>query len=254
VSSAALVGAVSVLTGLGTQAPVAVPQDAATPVSPDSNAEAGDVPGPVPQPSVRTGHPEPAEFAAAYSRVGMSGGGLALHGAGGQEFTDAGSGTGAVPVPERGEPVTAIHPEAVALVRQQLEMLALPVFRWSGEGWPGMPMDWEIREERGEQQEQEGEGRGDDGDLPAVSTWTTRITMQLPKLGTVDLRLSLADTALRLHLVASEKATVALLDAGRDVLPERFDALGLQLTELQISALAEDTSASNTPGQGDAAA
>lgn len=148
--------------------------------------------------------------------------------------------------------LAGIHPEAITLVRQQLELLAAPVFRWGGEGWPGMSMDWEIREERGEPQEQE-DGRGDDGVLPAASTWTTRITMQLPRLGAVDLRLSLADTALRLHLVASEKATVALLDAGRDVLPQRFDALGLQLTELQIGALAEDTAASDTPGQGDAA-
>ena len=137
-------------------------------------------------------------------------------------------------------------------MRQQLEMLALPVFRWSGEGWPGMPMDWEIREERGEPREQE-EGRGGDGDLAAASTWTTRVTLQLPRLGAVDLRLSLADTALRLHLVASEQSTVALLDAGRNVLPQRFGALGLQLTELQIGALAEDTAASETPGQDDAA-
>jgi len=252
-SVVALAGAVSVVPGADTQALAAALQDAATPASPDSSAEAGAASDPVPQPSVRAIHPETAEFAAAYSRVGMPESGLTtLHGAGGQEFTDAGPGTGAVPVPERGEPVAAIHPEAVALVRQQLEMLAMPVFRWSGEGWPGMPMDWEIREERGEQQEQD-EGRGDDGDLPAVSTWTTRITMQLPKLGTVDLRLSLADTALRLHLVASEKATVALLDAGRDVLPERFDALGLQLTELKIGALAQDTAVLDTPGQDDAA-
>lgn len=253
-SAVAVTGAVSVLPGLGTQALVAAQQDAA-PDSPDSSAEAGAAPDRGPQPSVRAAHPETAELAAAYSRVGMPESALTtLHGAGGQEFTDWSSGTGSVPVPKRGEPVAAIHPEAVALVRQQLEMLALPVFRWSGEGWPGMPMDWEIREQRGEQQEQEGEkGRGDEGDIPAVSTWTTRITMQLPRLGTVDLRLSLADTALRLHLVASEKATVALLDAGRDVLPDRFDALGLQLTELQIGAVAEDTAALDTPGQDDAA-
>jgi hypothetical protein len=247
------VGAVSVVPGVDTQAFVAAQQDAA-PDSADSTAEAGAAPDRGPPPSLRTVHPETAELAAAYSRVGMPAGGLTtLHGAGGQEFTDAGPGTGSVPVPERGEPVAAIHPEAVALVRQQLEMLAQPVFRWSGEGWPGMPMDWEIRQERDEPQEQE-EGRGDDGDLPAASTWTTRVTLQLPRLGAVELRLSLADTALRLHLVASEKATVALLDAGRDVLPQRFDALGLQLIEFQIGALAEDTAASNTPGPGDAAA
>lgn len=250
-SAGALAGAVSVVPGVDTQAFVAAQQDAA-PYSADSTAEAGAAPDRGPPPSVRTVHPETAELAAAYSRVGMPAGGLTpLHGAGGQEFADAGPGPGSVP--ERGEPVAAIHPEAVPLVRQQLEMLALPVFRWSGEGWPGMPMDWEIRQERDEPQEQE-EGRGDDGALPAASTWTTRVTMQLPRLGTVDLRLSLADTALRLHLVASEKATVALLDAGRDVLPQRFDALGLQLIEFQIGALAEDTAASNTPGPSDAAA
>lgn len=244
------VGAVSVVPGVDTQVLVAGQQDAA-PDSADSSAEAGAAPDRGPPPSLRTVHPETAELAAAYRRVGMPAGGLTtVHGAGGQEFTDAGPGTGSVPVPECGEPVAAIHPEAVALVRQQLEMLALPVFRWSGEGWPGTPMNWEIREERGEAPEQE---RGDDGDLPAASTWTTRVTLQLPKLGAVNLRLSLADTALRLHLVASEKATVALLDAGRDVLPQRFDALGLQLIELQIGALAEDTAASDTPGQGDAA-
>jgi hypothetical protein len=232
---------------------VAVPQDAVSDLA-DSSAGASDLADPVPQPSGRAVHPETAGFAAAYSRVGMPESGLpTLHGAGGQEFNDGNTGKGAVPVPERGEPVAAIHPEAVALVRQQLEMLTLPVFRWSGEGWPGVPMDWEIREERGEQPEQE-EGRSDDGDLPAVSTWTTRITMQLPKLGTVDLRLSLAHTALRLHVLASEKTTVALLGAGRDGLPERFDALGLQLAELQIGALAEDTATSNIPGPGNAAA
>jgi len=253
VSAVALAGVVSVLPGADTQALVAAPQDAATPASPDSSADAGAAPDTVPQSSVRTVHPETAELAAAYSRVGMPGGGLTtLHGTGGQEFTDAGPGTGAGPVPARGDPVAAIHPETVALVRQQLEMLALPVFRWSGEGWPGMPMDWEIREERGEPREQE-EGRGGDGDLAAASTWTTRVTLQLPRLGAVDLRLSLADTALRLHLVASEQSTVALLDAGRNVLPQRFGALGLQLTELQIGALAEDTAASETPGQDDAA-
>lgn len=227
-------------------------QDGATPALPGGNAEPDVDPDRVSQPPViRTVHPETAALAAAYRRVGMPGGGLtATHGAGGQEFTDAG--TGAVPAPVRVDPVAAIHPEAVALVRQQLEMLALPVFRWSGEGWPGVPMSWDIREQPSENQQQE-EGRSGDGDLPAASTWTTRVALQLPRLGAVDLRLSLADTALRLHLGASEQATVALLDAGRNVLPQRFDALGLQLTELQIGALAEDTAASETSGQDDAA-
>lgn len=253
----ALAAAIAAPPGIDTQALGAAPQDAATlaaPAAPDDSAEPGAYPDRAPQPPVtRQTHLETAELAAAYSRVGTPAGApTPLHGAGGQDFTDADPGTGAAPTSKHGEPVAAIHPEAVALVRQQLEMLALPVFRWTGEGWPGVPMDWEIREEGGEPQEQEA-GRANDEEPLVPSTWTTRVSLQLPKLGAINLRLSLADTAVRLHLAASEQATVALLDADRSVLPQRFGALGLQLTELQIGALAKDAAALTTPGQNDAA-
>ena len=125
----------------------------------------------------------------------------------------------------------AIHPDAIALVRQQLELLALPVFRWGGEVWPGTPMDWEIHEERDERQ------AAADSEA-ARPTWTTRLAMTLPTLGAVEVRLTLAGTTLQMHLAARENATLALLSDGGHELPQRFGAVGLQLTGLEIGALA----------------
>ncbi|MCK9213163.1 MAG: flagellar hook-length control protein FliK [Rhodoferax sp.] len=135
---------------------------------------------------------------------------------------------GAMPAPV----AEAIHPEAMPLVRQQLELLTLPLFRWTGEAWPGAPMDWEIQEEQGERQAA--------AEPQAVAgAWTTRLAIRLPALGAVDLRLTLAGSTLRVHLAARESATVALLTEGGHALPPRLGALGLQLAELQIGALAD---------------
>ena len=126
----------------------------------------------------------------------------------------------------------AIHPEALALVRQQLELLTLPLFRWAGEAWPGTTMDWEIQEEPNEHQS------ADTQEVPA-HRWTTRLAIRLPALGAVDLRLTLAGSTLQVHLAARELATVALLTGGGHALPQRLGALGLQLTKLQIDVLAD---------------
>jgi hypothetical protein len=132
----------------------------------------------------------------------------------------------------------AIHPDAIALVRQQLELLALPVFRWGGEAWPGTPMDWEINEEPHERQIV--------ADVEvAQRTWTTRLAMTLPTLGAVEVRLSLAGSTLQVHLSARENATLALLSQGGNELPQRFGAVGLQLTGLQIGRKDDDAALSD---------
>lgn len=131
----------------------------------------------------------------------------------------------------------AIHPDAIALVRQQLELLAVPVFRWGGEAWPGTPMNWEIHEELNERQTAAADGEA------VQRTWTTRLAMTLPTLGAVEVRLSLAGSTLQVHLAARENTTLALLSDGGHELPQRFGAVGLQLTGLQIGALAAETAA-----------
>lgn len=129
--------------------------------------------------------------------------------------------------------VALVHPQAMALVRQQLELLALPLFRWSGEAWPGTPMDWEIQEEQDQRQ-----AVADDTTL--ARNWTSKFALSLPTLGTLEARFSLAGDTLQLRLAARQSNTVSLLSAASTELPRRLAALGLQLTGLQIGSLAAE--------------
>jgi len=130
-------------------------------------------------------------------------------------------------------PLAALHPQALALVRQQLDLLAVPQFRWAGEAWPGASMDWEIQEDQSSRQ-------GAANDEPAQRRWTSRLGMTLPSLGSVEARLSILGSTLELRLAASESVTVDLLNSAGVELPQRFDALGLKLTALQIASLASE--------------
>jgi hypothetical protein len=136
------------------------------------------------------------------------------------------------------QPAANIHPDAVGLVRQQIEILAQPVFRWSGEGWPGISMQWEIRQEDSRQEHQEqGHGReGGGGPESAPAAWVTRLTLELPRLGTVGVRLGLAGTALQLRLDTSRHGTAAVLSEAGAALSRRLGAVGLALTELRVDS------------------
>lgn len=123
------------------------------------------------------------------------------------------------------------------MVRQQLELLSLPVFRWSGEAWPGTAMDWDIQQEQAEQ-------AGADGGEVAQPAWTTSLTMTLPTLKSVQARLTLAGNTLQVRLTCDEDATLAVLLEARHALSRRFDPLGLQLTTLQMGR----TGAEDGPG------
>lgn len=138
--------------------------------------------------------------------------------------------------------LAGIHPDTITLVRQQLELLAVPVFRWGGEIRPGTPMAWEIREEPHERE------AAADGEA-APRTWSTRLALTLPTLKEVEVRISLSGSTLQVHLAAREDATRDLLGQVRGELPKRLEELGLQLTGVQIGAL---LAAGETPKDGDA--
>ena len=138
---------------------------------------------------------------------------------------------GAAAAARSSPPVPAgIHPEALALVRQQLELLAQPVFRWSGEAWPAVPLDWEIH--RDERQAAAGD------DAAAPKRWSTRLALTLPTLGDIEVRISLTGNGLQVRLAASDNATLDLLQETRGALPASLRESGLELTDLQIGPLA----------------
>ena len=124
--------------------------------------------------------------------------------------------------------LAGIHPDAVALVRQQFELLAQPAFRWTGEAWPAVPMDWEIRRD-----ERESASSGE----AAPRSWSTRLALTLPTLRNIEVRISLVGNALQVRLAAGDGTTLDLLHETRNELPARLRELGLELTGLQIGSL-----------------
>lgn len=149
------------------------------------------------------------------------------------------------PSSARSAPVFAgIHQDAVALVRQQLEVLATSVFRWSGEAWPSVPMDWEIHAE---------ERQPHTAEEAMPQTWSTRLALTLPTLRDVDVRISLSGHALQVRVAASEEATRMRLGQARAELPARLGAHGLDLTVLQIASPSPDAATPGAPKANDVA-
>jgi hypothetical protein len=127
-----------------------------------------------------------------------------------------------------------IHPQAVTLVHQQLDLLASAAFRWSGQAWPDVPMSWSIEEEQAKPDARGGAGSEEDN----VRRWSTTVSLVLPRLGEVDLRLSLSGPTVQAHLSAREAATMARMRGDAGQLTKRFEAAGLQLQQLQVTAKA----------------
>ncbi|WP_322104890.1 flagellar hook-length control protein FliK [Paraburkholderia sp. J41] len=129
----------------------------------------------------------------------------------------------------------SVHPGTVPLVRQQLDMLATGEFRWNGEAWPGVRLDWTLQQDRYEPREgRDGrDGRHAPGGADDPTPWRTRLTLALPKLGTVDAELTLAGTTLAVRVQASEGGAARLTEHS-EALRGRLEALGLTLAGLSI--------------------
>ena len=128
-----------------------------------------------------------------------------------------------------------MHPDAAELVRQQLNFLSLPVFRWQGEAWPGASMEWELSQQNAQPKDQHN-SENDQMDATAVS-WNTCIKLNLPSLGAVELRLDLVGQSIQTNILVSDDTNANLMRNQSADLRNRFMANGLNVTLLQISTL-----------------
>ncbi|WP_144110886.1 flagellar hook-length control protein FliK [Paraburkholderia sp. BCC1886] len=141
----------------------------------------------------------------------------------------------------------AVHPATVPLVRQQLDMLATGQFRWTGEAWPGAPLDWTIEQE-GDEWNRSGGGAASDDDQP----WRTRLTLSLPTLGTIDADLTLTGSQLVVRVQASPGGAARLTTEGESF-RQRLAAAGIDLSGLTIREIGGNASGSGGAGAGAAA-
>ncbi|WP_213298744.1 flagellar hook-length control protein FliK [Paraburkholderia sacchari] len=125
-----------------------------------------------------------------------------------------------------------VHEALLPLVRQQLDLLATGEFRWTGEAWPGVRLDWTIQPDDDERHAQPDSHAGR-GAAEDETPWRTRLTLALPALGTVDAELALAGSTLAVRVQASPGGAQRL-SLHSEALRGRLEALGLALAGLSI--------------------
>ncbi len=112
---------------------------------------------------------------------------------------------------------TTLPPELQPLVQQQLDAAVTQHIIWRGEIWPGQTLHWEIEAE--EQQ------RDEAGEAPAEQ-WTTKLGLTLPRLGEVNVALTLMQGKVSLAMTASTGSADTLRNGLAD-LAAAFAAAGL---------------------------
>jgi hypothetical protein len=120
-------------------------------------------------------------------------------------------------------PVT-IPDELRPLIQQQLEAGASNRLVWQGEVWPDQTMEWEIRRD----------GSGATEIPEAQDVWQTRLRLNLPRLGEIDVRLQFSAGSVNVMLDTPQAASSSKLQAALPALQQSFSAAGLNLAGAQV--------------------
>ncbi len=121
-----------------------------------------------------------------------------------------------------------VHPDALPIVRQQLETLEHRHALWQGEIWPQQWIDWQTGQD-------ETEPHGADGQ-PA---WFSTLALELPSLGKVRLRAVLASGGVRVSVECADADVAARMRAAAAPLAEALQARGLTLAALAVKPAQE---------------
>lgn len=121
----------------------------------------------------------------------------------------------------------AINTELAQLVNQQLDTLDYQRIVWRGEVWLGQAMEWEIREDSGDQSNK------DKAD-PQEKSWQSTVRFDLPMLGTVMATIQLTGDQLQIQVKANKESTAASLKTSGQALATALDAAGLPLVSLSV--------------------
>jgi len=126
-----------------------------------------------------------------------------------------------------GDDPDPVHPNAMPQVKAQLEVLQSGQIAWQGQAWPGQDLRMEIQEEP--------HAEGDD---PEMRVWTSRLRLELPRLGTVEAILQLTGQQLRVRLSAQEARSAEQMRDAQPRLVEQIDDARLSLVQFDVDAAA----------------
>jgi hypothetical protein len=126
-----------------------------------------------------------------------------------------------------------VHPDALALVRQQLEVFETRHITWQGVVWPGQKVEWEIFEEKAADTGEPGEF--DESDEPGnVRAWQTRLNLTMPNLGQVSASLRFDAHGVEIRLTTASPVTAFMLRAGATPLANGLDSAGISLRGMGV--------------------
>lgn len=116
--------------------------------------------------------------------------------------------------------------QASAQVPLQLDTLEQRHFAWQGEFWPGQPLQWEVSKD--------GRGNGSAEPGAAAAAWNTVLKLELPELGSVDVRIRLQGQRVQLQVRAERELAIARLHAERQRLDDALAAAGTALDGFMV--------------------
>ncbi|HYC42134.1 MAG TPA: flagellar hook-length control protein FliK [Noviherbaspirillum sp.] len=119
-----------------------------------------------------------------------------------------------------------IEPEAARLINLQLNALEHQMVRWQGQLWPGMPMEWEVQEDKQE-------GGGSHADAQA-SAWTSTVRFELPHLGGVSATIRLVGDRVHVQVNTQTEDTATTVRAFGGMLADALEAAGTPLDSLSV--------------------
>lgn len=113
------------------------------------------------------------------------------------------------------------------MVAQQLQVLEQQRVVWHGEVWPGQTMQWQVNEQ---------EHSAYSADEPVLNSLQSDLTLNLPTLGEVSVKLTLHNGRLSVRVASAEAAALNALQSARSQLAMNLQSAGLTLESLQISS------------------
>jgi len=122
-----------------------------------------------------------------------------------------------------------VHRHALALVRQQLEVLETRHVTWQGEAWPGQAITLEIFEE-----DYRGREERDEMDQDYRIPWKTRLGLDLPNLGRVIANLRLHQQGLEVSLSTTDHGAKAVLQSSAGSLAQGLGGAGIKLLGMGV--------------------
>lgn len=133
-------------------------------------------------------------------------------------------------VPAQARDAAVLKDLLQGVVRHQLELLVAPVLRWEGQVWPGVFMALLIH---APEDEGGGSGRESAAAEDEAAQWQVRFTLQLERLGALDVAVSWRGEKLSLRVVSESDELLARLEADRPQLQARLLACGFAEVDLQ---------------------